>query len=425
MPWKQAESMRRRALAAKSSVQYHDFSSNLERNWPTPFLNNENSKGRVEAIMSEQHKTPGNGPILLDYPEPDGLACPPNSKAGHYKSWGKHDFCASCVDPHSTGQFMNNWTLAGELCHQPDLMNLHGFFGSSTIEARKRNSDKSWDDFQDLMVPIFSRSKVTGYNDILIPGPDDYVDVTKTGPYDNGSDKLADSLYWTGPADEGDSLSREWQGMQQQRLVHLANNITAANVIAMLMPSMDGEKFVYEIVPTSEVGQLLNMDIAFTSFERCGARDCLEQKKEFGINDTASSLEWTYRYLFDMDARAASKKFLSYLRSGSVPFRASIFRTWYDDRLTPWLHFVPIDSRLYAVHSTLAYFTGLKGMLNWREVEMKNNHVEAEFIAGQGKKWAEKALRREDAEAYLFRLLLEWGRVTDDRRDEIGYEYGV
>jgi hypothetical protein len=30
-------------------------------------------------------------------------------------------------------------------------------------------------------------------------------------------------------------------------------------------------------------------------------------------------------------------------------------------------------------------------------------------------------LRKEDMEIYFFRLLLEWGRLTDDRRDQIGF----
>jgi hypothetical protein len=30
-------------------------------------------------------------------------------------------------------------------------------------------------------------------------------------------------------------------------------------------------------------------------------------------------------------------------------------------------------------------------------------------------------MREADAEVYLFRLLLEWGRVVDDRREELGF----
>lgn len=43
----------------------------------------------------------------------------------------------------------------------------------------------------------------------------------------------------------------------------------------------------------------------------------------------------------------------------------------------------------------------------------------AEKIARDGKVWTEKVLRKEDMEIYMFRLLLEWGRLTDDARTEV------
>lgn len=52
---------------------------------------------------------------------------------------------------------------------------------------------------------------------------------------------------------------------------------------------------------------------------------------------------------------------------------------------------------------------------------MKGNVAAGEKIAEAGREWAGKVLRKEDMEIYMFRLLLEWGRLTDDRRDEIGF----
>ena len=45
----------------------------------------------------------------------------------------------------------------------------------------------------------------------------------------------------------------------------------------------------------------------------------------------------------------------------------------------------------------------------------------AQKLANQGREWANKVLRREDIEVYMFRLLLEYGRICDDNRDRIGY----
>src|SRR5690606_27296661 len=59
------------------------------------------------------------------------------------------------------------------------------------------------------------------------------------------------------------------------------------------------------------------------------------------------------------------------LRSAVVPFVSTVFREWYTERVRPWVHFVPVDMRLSALHSTLAYFTGLK----------KQGVSEAEMVA--------------------------------------------
>lgn len=53
---------------------------------------------------------------------------------------------------------------------------------------------------------------------------------------------------------------------------------------------------------------------------------------------------------------------------------------------------------------------------------MMERRTEAETIAEEGREWAGKVLRKEDMRVYMFRLLLEWGRLTDDRRDELGFD---
>jgi len=50
--------------------------------------------------------------------------------------------------------------------------------------------------------------------------------------------------------------------------------------------------------------------------------------------------------------------------------------------------------------------------------------IEGERIAEQGREWAGKVLRKEDMEIYFFRVLLEWGRLTDDNRENLGFVPG-
>jgi hypothetical protein len=55
-------------------------------------------------------------------------------------------------------------------------------------------------------------------------------------------------------------------------------------------------------------------------------------------------------------------------------------------------------------------------------MRMEAHTKQGKWIADQGRKWTDVALRKEDMEIYLFRLLLEWGRLTDDQRDVLGYK---
>lgn len=90
-----------------------------------------------------------------------------------------------------------------------------------------------------------------------------------------------------------------------------------------------------------------------------------------------------------------------------------------------WVHFVPLDLRGQGFWATLAYFQGMyydaPGDQRGGEIVVEAHQREAERIARQGREWAEKVLRKEDMEVYLFRLLLEWGRLTDEGREGLGY----
>ena len=54
------------------------------------------------------------------------------------------------------------------------------------------------------------------------------------------------------------------------------------------------------------------------------------------------------------------------------------------------------------------------------EFLFQNDEV-AERIARQGREWAESVLRKEDMLVYVYRLLLEYARVSDPDREEMGF----
>lgn len=46
---------------------------------------------------------------------------------------------------------------------------------------------------------------------------------------------------------------------------------------------------------------------------------------------------------------------------------------------------------------------------------------EGKKLANQARDWAATVLRKQDIEIYMYRLMLEYGRLLDDDRDVIGY----
>ena len=353
------------------------------------------------------------------------IACPPDSFVQKAHLWDTSALCLSCAAPHSDGVFVSNWTLSASPCHQPDLRHLHGFYLSPAAFKPSHQ-----------LLPIFSQSKTEGYADILYPSPWNYVNKISYDPDpENHPDppltEKVSSLFWRGATSEGVSRAGTWKGMTRQRFVHLTNNLTTASrspLLPLLLPdpSLPGEFSYQTLSDDTPISALsLNLDVSIVNgIARAWDNDGAAQDAEFGFAPpTDFQSHWRYRYLFDMDGAGFSGRFLPFLRSHSLPFRTGIFRSWWDSRLTAWTHFVPVDVRLHGLFSTLAFFMGVNGSssVGGSSSSMPENLKAGQEIAEAGRMWAEKALRKEDMEIFMFRLLLEWGRLTDDARDSIGF----
>ncbi|MCJ1348718.1 hypothetical protein MMC31_006951 [Peltigera leucophlebia] len=343
------------------------------------------------------------------------VACPPASPARRYHPWSPRTLCVSCAAPHSNGIFLSNWSLSASPCHQPDLAHLHGFYLSPAAFKPSH-----------ALQPVFSQSKPHGYSDILYPSAWNYIDKVKYEPSESHPDppfaSKENTLFWRGATSEGLSKHATWKGMARQRLVHLANNATQPVPILLPIPNQP-TSYAYHLLPPSSLG--LNLDIGIVdSIARCWDADCYDQALEFGlVGKTDFQDHWRYKFLFDLDGAGFSGRFLPFLQSHSLVFKTAIFREWWDGRVFPWKHFIPVDVRFHGLLGTLAYFAGtsLAGGGNAKRGDIKANLKAGEEVAEAGREWAEKVLRKEDMEIYMFRLLLEWGRLTDDKRHELGY----
>ncbi|KAJ4390199.1 hypothetical protein N0V85_007459 [Neurospora sp. IMI 360204] len=378
---------------------------------------------------------PSSSISVRKFQEMTALACPPGTATRAGIHWDVRDFCLSCVRPHSkgTGIFLSDFAVSQSICHQSDLFHLHSFFFTSPAVPPLRD-----------LVPVFSRSKTSSYSDILIPIPtlDEVLNKANTQPDTSDFDLKTPALYWRG-AQAPQVTDELLHGGHQERLVHLVSDNFSSSETLMLIPQNEfRSRAAYERVPTSYLNFLLPFDIGFSSVSSSSSEDSPNEFTTRGsLAPSANPL--SNQYLLSLDPSPGSSPsgsipFTTALKSTAVPLSSTLFVQWFSSRLQPYLHFIPLDIRFHSLHATLAYFTGLKGkasaadrlgntkgaMINGREVRLKSRTEEAKWIAEQGAKWAGSALRREDEEVYLFRVLVEWGRVVREDRDEAKYVAG-
>jgi hypothetical protein len=117
-------------------------------------------------------------------------------------------------------------------------------------------------------------------------------------------------------------------------------------------------------------------------------------------------------------------RLLAVIRSMSVPITATFFTSWHDARITPWLHFVPMDKSFVDMYGNLDYSLGNGKAYRGINGDMVNEgaHDEAaKQIAAEGRWWAEKVMRQENIRFYMLRLLLEHVRLCSDDPEQLNY----
>lgn len=339
-------------------------------------------------------------------------ACPPTSAMRVSPHWSRSKFCSACIKGHSDGPALTRLGKSLEICSQPDMKLLHGFFTTTMHRPLIHR-----------LTPLFGPSKTDGFRDIIIPMPDSWGGVEDV-PWQFL--RKYDRLLYVGRAGKHAISTEELGGSHKYRLLNLVNGgADRTREVTMVLPAPGSEdKFRYESVPAADANGAVPLRLGLGDYSACEGNSCGLVRQVYGeLGTDPDPMEHRYVLLLDEDD-GPSPQLVPMLRSLVVPFVSTIFQTWYTERLMPWLHYVPVDPRYHALHTTLAFFSGTQGRGGQtggaRGMEMKPHLGEAEFIARQGQKWADKALGQREMEVYLFRLLLEWGRLIDNRRGEIG-----
>ncbi|CAG7956508.1 unnamed protein product [Penicillium salamii] len=343
------------------------------------------------------------------------LGCPPGSPARNNTlpmiDFGTPPWEFDNFERMSYHGYVGNFTLAKDPCVRPEMQVLHGTF-LEPISVSTSNK----------LLPLFGGSKLPMNNEILLP-PAMYWAQNEHysgGEKEHGGeweDKMNKAV-WRGAATGGRAREPNWTGFQRHRFMSMVN---ATSVQQAEQNNSHGINFRlpnyadYKLNGDGFVTQLLEQHTD-TGFNHLVCTPYNEADPTCPYLDPYFQLAegmpmkkmYNYKYLPDLDGNSFSGRFRGFMLSTSLPIKATIYNEWHDSRLVPWVHFVPMDTTYIDFYGIMAYFLGGRDSV-------------ARKIALAGKAWSEKVLRREDMQIYTYRLLLEYARICDDRREYLGY----
>ncbi|OBR05513.1 Capsule-associated protein [Colletotrichum higginsianum IMI 349063] len=293
--------------------------------------------------------------------------------------------------------FISHPSSATDLCRQPEKSALHG------LVARPQSFR-----LIEGLVPVLSTGSLSTMGDILFPSPA-YLEPEFI--YDERHDvewpEKRNDVYWAGSSTGGLASDERWMNYQRQRFVALAQNLQKPEKQEhVYLRHVDG---VVERVKSSFLNSRL-YDVAFTRIFQCERRQCRDQKSYFEAKSWADKDEaLRSRLVFDLDGNGISGRYYKLLASRSVPLKQTLLREWHDERLVPWVHYVPVSLGMEELPELVTYLTTTEA-----------GQQRAQQIAEQGRDWYSKAFREVDFAVYSSRLMLELARLQDPDRQALG-----
>lgn len=286
--------------------------------------------------------------------------------------------------------FVYNTTAFSDVCLSPSLRHSIGLFNHPNAYAVSHD-----------LVPIFSPSKMSTFNDILYPSPYYYAEITSYN--ESASMRWEDKqpkLWWRGATSGGYSQGSSWRQLLRQSVVAKLQSLDTVKVLEQTKSDTGGADDRSTSWTVREVsGKLVQdrFDAVITEIKQCDQYDCNQMYELFGYNTKVPQKEaWKYRYLLDMDGNALSGRFYALMKSNSLPFKLAYFREWHAERLFPWVHYVPVSAKTDEYTELIRYL----------EMETDGRNISG-TLANEGQNWARRVLEKEDMQVYMFRLLLE------------------
>jgi hypothetical protein len=321
------------------------------------------------------------------------LSCSSDTQAQTFEDYASDNLTAFAASP--LGHIYNT-TAFSDICNSPSLSSTYGFFERPNAFSITHE-----------LTPIFSQSKLSSFQDILYPSP--WYWMGKVGydeTHDTTWENKTNSLYWRGSTTGGFSRNGGWRRQHRQ---HIVRRLNAPDTAQILSPSPNDPKtHVVTDIERKSLSELI--DVHFSHIGQCDPGDCDAQQEFFKVTERVDGQDaWYYRHLLDMDGNAFSGRFYAFLKSRSLTYKMALFREWHAEWLWSWVHYIPLSLEGDEHLDLVKWFSSGEG------------EAKARSIAERSIGWHDKVLRNVDFEVWFFRLLLEYGRVVDDGREEIGY----
>ncbi|MBW0526046.1 hypothetical protein O181_065761 [Austropuccinia psidii MF-1] len=301
-----------------------------------------------------------------------------------------------------------------------------------------QNQGAFYSDWRSLpaLYPVFSPSKIDGYSDILIPSNFYYGDDARYSFQSNETLEWKDKknkLFWRGETTGGGNSPPGHQlQYQRHRFVRLTQRVSD-NLKSILVPQ-PGTGFIRHVKRT--ITDLNNawFDVGFTGYTGCGTPEICElTQKLFSLRKRVPLQEMAkYKAILDLDGMAFSGRFVALMNMGSGVIKSTVYKDALTDWIEPWVHYIPLSGSYSELYNLLAYFLPLnqeseKSDQNswfqklWSKKTNKSQFEgdqELQQVAEAGFKWSQSIGNKQDIEAYVYRLALEWARMTGLIGDE-------
>lgn len=294
--------------------------------------------------------------------------------------------------------FVSDPSSAIDLCQHPEYSTMHGLLASPASLPLLEG-----------LVPILSTGSLSTMGDILYPSPAYLEDEFQyADANDVDWDSKRNNLYWAGSNTGGFASDGQWQYFHRQRFVELGQNLNKRQ--HHYLRESGG---ILSRVKSSFLNSRL-FDVAFTRIFQCEGRSCRDQRAYFNLKpweDKDRALR--SRLVFDMDGNGISGRYYNFLASRSAPLKQTLLREWHDERLVPWLHYIPVSQSMEELPELVSHLTSTEA---GREA--------ARHVAEDGREWFSKAFREVDRSIYVYRLLLEMARLQDPARPRMNRDGG-